>query len=90
MVTETQTCTNCNGRGVNRALVMRRPGGCVWQDVTCSTCGGAGWLSNDHIARIEAGRRMREERIAAGISQSERAAELGISMRELSDREHGR
>ncbi|MGD9827107.1 MAG: helix-turn-helix domain-containing protein [Hyphomicrobiaceae bacterium] len=90
MTTETVTCTSCGGKGVLRALVKPRRGNCYESDVTCTTCEGVGWLSLDRIARIEAGNRLREERVARGESQTAAAARMGISVRELSDRERGR
>ena len=90
MVAETETCSSCNGSGTVRAVVSRRGKPCVETDVICSSCEGAGWLSHDHLRRIDEGRRMREARLASGKTIAERAGELGLTPAQLSRRERGK
>lgn len=81
------TCPECDGRG--RYAVLSCNDTCI-SNVACATCNGTGQVDAERTAKIEAGRAMRAERRARHISQSERAAELGMDWAEYSKLENGR
>ena len=56
----------------------------------CSTCGGSGEITEEHVRRIKVGRERREERLSAGLSLREASRLAGISAAELSAIECGR
>lgn len=56
----------------------------------CTTCGGNGGITSDHLGRIQLGHAMRIDRVARGALLSEEAARLGITVPELSALERGR
>ena len=56
----------------------------------CRTCKGAGTITAEHAARIEAGNQRRLERVAKGVTLLEAARQAGISPSELSAIESGR
>lgn len=87
---ETVTCPGCNGKTTVRGLVKKRGRDCVPADVLCPTCEGIGWLSQDHIDRMAAGDKLREERLASRETLAMAAARMGITPAELSRRERGR
>lgn len=58
--------------------------------MACLTCKGAGSLTDEHVARIAAGKKLRDERVAQRRSLLEVATERGISPAELSAIEMGR
>ena len=59
-----------------------------WMD--CHICNGHGEITDDHAERIAEGKRIREERFARGETLIMAAANLGISVSQLSALEHGR
>lgn len=87
------TCPECDGAKQNTALVCGVRDGrrfCDQRNLTCGTCGGTGVITEEQAARIKEGRRLRNDRVARGVSQREEAARLGITPQELSKREAGR
>jgi hypothetical protein len=65
------------------------PGG-YRHESACTACGGTGQITEEHLRKIEEGRAMRDARRARRISQSERAAELGMDLVVYSKLENGR
>jgi hypothetical protein len=57
--------------------------------IDCLTCQGAGEVTEEHMARVEAGRKLREDRVARGLTLSQEAERLGVSREALSKREWG-
>lgn len=83
------TCPKCNGAGIVNVLWRGLPESAG--DVTeCPCCDGKGSITQAHARRLEAGRQLRRDRIARGLSLQQEARRLGIEPRELSDLEWGR
>ena len=76
-------CTKCLGMG--GAFTLAGP-----RYVICSFCDGTGLVTDQKLARIERGERIRRARIAEGKSVREKGAELGIEPQLLSAIEFGR
>ena len=83
------TCSDCSGTGRVFGLVYRQ-GGCSPGWINCPRCRGTGAVPESTPAWIEAGERIRQERVASDLSLRERARQLGISPAVLGDAEHGR
>jgi hypothetical protein len=83
------TCPHCNGEKRGAGFVMRKSG-CGIEAIECSTCGGSGAVTAERLAQVEAGQRLREDRIGRGASLRQEAARLGIEPVELSRRERGK
>jgi hypothetical protein len=86
-------CPHCNGKGEQPAFVTGERNGerfCEHRLMPCRTCSASGEITEEHAQRIEAGQRMREDRVARGVSMCEEAKRLGVSDRELGDLEWGR
>jgi DnaJ-class molecular chaperone len=85
----TTTCPECSGAGIVEI---------VWSGVSpnaadaaeCPCCQGAGAISKTQALRYQIGRELRRDRVARGVSLQAEARRLGITPRELSDREWGR
>lgn len=56
----------------------------------CFTCDGSGEITDEHIARIAAGRKLRDERVSKRVSLMDAAHERGISPEDRSAIEMGR
>lgn len=86
-------CPRCDGSGFYSAVVcgIRSDGGRFSEvrRLPCATCRSSGRISEQRAAAMNAGERMRQDRIRRGISQREEAARLGITPQELSRRELG-
>jgi len=82
------TCPKCKGAGENFA-VMCGPSGGRTGNVRCSTCKGAGVISEKHAAFIEQGEKMKQDRQSRDLSHREEAKRLGLSAAEYSRLEHG-
>ena len=82
-------CPDCAGSGAISGIACGPRGGDV-RSFKCSLCEGTGQVSAERLAKVEAGRRMRDERRARGITQRERAAELGMDDVAYSRLENGR
>lgn len=83
-------CPVCDGGTLRRSGLVMRDGVCALEDIDCSTCGESGRVPADYAARVEAGQRMRAERVARRESLRDAAARLGITPAQLSAREMGR
>ncbi len=79
-------CPMCGGKGLR--IVFACPG---WTELKlpCRLCEQTGRISDEVLHRVEAGEKMRADRISRGINQREEAARLGISPQELSKKEQG-
>lgn len=82
-------CPHCNGAGIVN-IVWRGLPEAAGDVADCACCDGRGTVSADRLARIDAGRAMREDRMARGVSLAEEARRRGISRRAMSDMEWGR
>ena len=85
----THPCPNCLGRGAITGIACGPHGGEV-RTASCALCHGTGRVDADRLAKVEDGRRMRDARRARGISQRDRARELGMDVIEYSRLENGR
>lgn len=83
-------CPSCNGTKEGGLGFVTRASGCSVEALPCSTCGGTGEVPADYAERAAAGRRLREERIAAGVSLGDLARAAGERPSEVSDAERGR
>jgi DnaJ-class molecular chaperone len=85
-------CPHCSGEGGGMAHINRGPDSSThsieWVD--CISCKGSGEITQEHAARIVAGRKMRDARVAQRKSLMEAAAERDMSPAELSAIEMGR
>lgn len=66
------------------------PSGRVERSWKCVRCDGTGTVPDDTALWIAGGKRLRDLRLAAGISSNDRAAELGIDRVAYNHMEHGR
>ena len=89
---DTITCKFCHGKGfVGPVFVDRSDGtGELLERIECTHCGCTGVWDAEHLARYEAGRAHRQERIAREESLRECASRLGISPAQLCNFEQGR
>ena len=80
------SCPQCKGTKERRLLV------CGWGEriSPCPFCAGLGAVSQGKAKLWRTGETKRRDRIARGLSLKEEAARLGVSARELGDREWGR
>lgn len=58
--------------------------------IPCSRCKATGRVTEVEAQRVEAGRQMREARVARGLSLRQEADRLGLTPMELADLEHAR
>lgn len=82
-------CPSCGGDGIV-SRVVRHTCRCEWEAGNCSLCAGEGRIAADRAAIVAAGATAYYARVKRGISLRDRAAELGVTARELGDFEHGR
>jgi DnaJ-class molecular chaperone len=85
-VADLYVCPWCQGEGEFQLLID----GYRWQPDLCRDCSGQGVVPREQWERWEAGRLLAADRKARGVTQAQEAARLGISPRELSNREWGR
>ena len=83
-------CYDCGGEGVLNALVYMSSGRREALVIPCTTCGGGGLVSKERKALWDEGRRRRDIRLAANLSQREMADTLGLDVADYSKMEHGR
>lgn len=84
-------CTDCKGKRTVFAHINRGEGGKhEWRHIDCSRCHGTGLMPLEMLKWIEAGRKLRADRIARDLSLREEATRLSIKVTELSARETGR
>ena len=82
------TCPTCRGvRTVGG--VGCGPGGCRPLLLKCSTCRGTGTITAERADWINAGERLRADRLTRDFSLREEATRLGVRASVLSDYEHG-
>ena len=87
-----QSCPHCDGKGESFAFINRGEDPATHSSgmIECSTCKGSGSITGQHYGLIVSGRKMRDERVAAGVALSEAATRAGISVTQLSAIERGR
>ena len=86
----TLPCVYCDGIGENLTDIYcaGKPG--EWRSLRCQDCDGTGIISQtQHAAYIE-GRRRRNLRVKAGLTQPQMATRLGVAIAEYSQMENGR
>jgi hypothetical protein len=85
-------CPACNGQEPQGIVhVNRGSEPHTWEKPpACHLCSGLKMVSIYVAASYNLGRQMRDDRVARGISLREEAARLGITPRQLSNREIGR
>lgn len=79
-------CPKCE----NGTIVVLVCPGAKWVTRECDYCHGTGQITDEQLSDIQAGKAMRDERLKRGISQSERAVELGMDWVAYSHLENGR
>ena len=82
-------CPECDGRKRSMAH-LNTTSGHRWECVSCLSCDGMGHVRQGELDKWRDGERMRVDRKARKVTLREEAARLGISAKELSDREWGR
>lgn len=82
-------CPRCTGAGGYYALVYR-PTGCTNEQLICSTCQGAGYVSSEVQGWIDEGEAHRSARVGREESLRECARRLGVSAAIISAMETGR
>lgn len=86
-------CPQCEGRRQTMAFVDYAPPNQARSGpklIPCSMCRGAGEITEEHAARIEAGKARKADRRARGLTLSQEARRLDISPKALCDIEQGR
>lgn len=81
-------CPSCGGFGRTNALVNRGDV-CTWENVSCATCKGHGWITGEQVERRDKGEAMRRARLDRDETQREAAQRLGISVVTYSQAERG-
>ena len=82
-------CPHCNGAGIVTVVWQGLPEAAA--DATeCPMCNATGQITEAHAQRAQLGQAMRKARIACGVSLREEAIALGMSPRQLRDKEWGR
>ena len=86
------TCPDCNGeREVDVYFVLRADGIChPHLRLSCIRCQATGQLPDEMAEWIEAGKKLRTDRLARNMTLRAEAKRLGVSPSELSAREQGR
>ena len=88
---DTIPCPHCDGTGRSRGLAMVHfADGCRIRRTACMTCKGWGTVPSDYAERERAAEALRLDRIGRNMSLREEAKRIGITPRDLSDREHVR
>ena len=83
-------CGTCDGKGELFAICIKRSDGPSGPGVMrCHNCKGTGQETRTPES-IADGQRLREDRMARGLSLGEEARRRGIAVSALSDMEHGR
>ena len=89
MTEDYHVCPRCQGVGIIEV---------VWQSVSpdaadaaeCPMCDAYGYVPRAQAERYDQGRKLRQDRVAAGKSLQEAARERGITTKEMGDIEWGR
>lgn len=83
-------CTLCYGSGEIFAHVLtRNPKTHGFQMIKCDRCNGSGVITQEQVALIARGKKLREDRKKCGLTLRQEAKRLGISVVELSELERG-
>lgn len=83
-------CPGCSGdRQVFAHVNTQDPETHGFQWIDCSTCKGAGEITEDMRESIDAGRKARQNRIDRGLTLRQEADRLGVSAVVLSRLERG-
>lgn len=82
-------CPDCSGEGRVFAHINRGPAGSSFGWLNCIRCKATGVVPDEQAAWIEAGKRMRADRLSRDLSLFEEAKRLGIRSSELSAIERG-
>lgn len=80
-------CPKCHGTGAHSLVTIYVAMNGARK---CPTCNGEGEISQEVFDAIEAGERLRIDRISRNVSLREEAQKRGLTPRELSDVEHGK
>jgi DnaJ-class molecular chaperone len=83
------TCPDCQGRK-GGAVHLNTTAGGRWEYQKCPLCAGFGTVHPSLAEKYREGEQLREDRKARGMTLRQEAARLGITAKELSDREGGR
>lgn len=85
-------CPLCKGKRVVWGHMNTGPDSSKhrWGDMPCPTCNGSGEITQEHADRIEAGRKLRQQRLDAGETLREAATRQGMTTVQLSAIEQGR
>lgn len=93
-VAECRACFRCAGEGESRVRLYTIDSQgrtlCRWDTLLCPDCGGLGMIPAEQFAAWERGRRLRQDRLRRNMSLRREAELLGLSVKQLSDREWGR
>jgi DNA-binding XRE family transcriptional regulator len=85
---QNSACPECLGVGRRRVYPAKGPR--TGELKTCTLCEGKGEISTQHKRWLEQGKAARDRRIAAGLSQKDVAARIGVTARRVNDMEHAR
>lgn len=83
-------CPSCAGEKRSYRITHHTNRAASYGWAPCETCAGVGSISLERSNVLTEAERHRQDRVDRGVSLRAEAARLGISSRELSDREHGR
>ncbi len=86
-------CPDCDGQKQFTGFVCRygpNGGRGSVETYNCHTCNGVGTITPEHATRIDAGKKLRAERLSRDESLMEAAKRMGIRPSELSAIEHGK
>lgn len=91
---DVRACFRCQGEGESRVRLFgvddQGRSICRWDTLLCPDCGGLGMIPVEQFAAWERGRRLREDRLNRNMSLRQEAELLGVSVKQLSNREWGR
>jgi DnaJ-class molecular chaperone len=82
---DTQICIDCNGRGEILPAFHQ-----MGLTITCDRCQGTGQMPRHQLPWIEAGRRLRQERINRRETLRDCATRLNLDVMAVSDAERGK
>ena len=89
----TIVCPTCKGAKTMKVFADgTHPDGTRWGDlrtINCFTCKGDGSITGEHQERLERGRKLKEARLANGLTLFEASRLQGVSVGVISARERG-